>query len=126
MKITIYQMISEADNASLIFMDLHYVQTACGGQVPAQLYQAVYSGDMEIRSLEDAFYIFNMERPEGYSGRSMSVSDVIEVYDPDTGSEFYYCEPVGFQKIVFDKGKINKSDLVRDRLHTDIAERQGQ
>ena len=123
MKITIYQIVPELDAVHLLFMDFHTVQTACGEQVPAWLYQTVYSGELEARSLEDLFYTFNMQHPEGYKGRSMSVSDVVEVHDPDTGSVFYYREPVGFRQIEFDKNKISKSGDAQDSLQGDAAER---
>ena len=32
----------------------------------------------------------------------MALSDVVELYD-DTGSEFYYCDRVGFQPIRFEQ-----------------------
>ncbi|MFR6060080.1 MAG: YodL domain-containing protein, partial [Oscillospiraceae bacterium] len=38
--------------------------------------------------------------PPGYQGYRMALSDVVELYD-DSGSEFYYCDRVGFQPIQF-------------------------
>jgi hypothetical protein len=35
-----------------------------------------------------------------YLGRSLSVSDIVELYD-ESGSSFYYCEPFGFAEISF-------------------------
>ena len=124
MKITIYQMAAEPDNARLMFMDLTYVQTACGGRVPAWLYQAVYSGELEARSLEDVFYIFNMAHPEGYKGRSMSVSDVVEVDQPVGGSVFYFCDTVGFRRIAFDKGKVGTGGTAQNEQDTGATEAQ--
>ena len=49
------------------------------------------------------FYVFNMEHPSGYKGRSLSVSDVVEIFLASGGSEFYYCEPIGFKRIRFEK-----------------------
>lgn len=49
-------------------------------------------------------YVFNMEHPSGYKGRSLSVSDVVEIFLSSGGSEFYYCEPIGFKRIRFGKG----------------------
>ena len=40
----------------------------------------------------------------GYKGRSLSVSDVVEIFLASGGSEFYYCEPIGFKRIRFGKG----------------------
>ena len=36
----------------------------------------------------------------GYDGRPIGISDVLELYDVD-GSEFYYCDRVGFRQIEF-------------------------
>ena len=40
--------------------------------------------------------------PPGYQGYRMALSDVVELYD-DSGSEFYYCDRVGFQPIRFEQ-----------------------
>ena len=39
-----------------------------------------------------------------YKGRSLSVSDVVELFLASGESEFYYCEPIGFKRIRFEKG----------------------
>lgn len=61
-------------------------------------YEEVWSGTINSSSikqgLEDLFYIFNMEHPSGYKGRSLSVSDVIEI-----DGEYYYCQAVGWLKV---------------------------
>jgi len=36
----------------------------------------------------------------GYDGRPIGISDVLELYDA-RGSEFYYCDRVGFRQIEF-------------------------
>ena len=46
--------------------------------------------------------------PPGYRGHRMALSDVVELYD-DSGSEFYYCDRVGFRPIRFD-GQQEKSE----------------
>lgn len=44
------------------------------------------------------FYQFNMERPKDYTGRSLSVSDIIVITDGDYEAK-YYCDLVGWIKI---------------------------
>ncbi len=105
MKITLYQIIPELDNDHLMFRELQFIQTASGNRVPAEIYEAVYQGELDIRTLEDAFYIFNMEHPDGYKGRSMSVSDVVEIFDSEAGYRFYFCDTIGFKPIAFDREK---------------------
>ncbi len=47
---------------------------------------------------------FNMARPPDFQGHSLSISDVIELYD-DSGSDFYYVDKFGFQPINFGCGQ---------------------
>lgn len=105
MKITIYQMITEPKNTHLMFRDLQSVLAASDNRIPAECYECVYDGELNITNLEEAYYIFNMAHPEGYRGRSMSISDVVEVHGSDSGSSFYYCDTFGFKRIAFDKEK---------------------
>ena len=44
---------------------------------------------------------FNLNHPHGFTGHSLSMSDVVELYD-STGSEFYYVDRFGFQEIDFE------------------------
>lgn len=105
MKITLYQIAPELDNDHLMFRDLRFIKTAGYDKVPAEIYESVYHGDLDIKTPEDAFYVFNMAHPEGYKGRSMSISDVIQFPDSSGGKRFYFCGTVGFQKIEFDDEK---------------------
>ena len=61
-------------------------------------YEVVYSGEVpddEIEKvLEDFFTLFNVYRPQDFTGRSMSISDIIEL-----DGEYYYTESFGFKKI---------------------------
>ena len=100
-----------------MFMDLDRMQRKNGGRIPAEIYRVVFEGELDIHSLEDAFYIFNMRHPASYQGRSMSVSDVVELQGPDHEPSFHYCCSVGFQQIEFDKSKaVPKNRLI---LHWD-------
>lgn len=105
MKITVYQIAAEEDNRYLIFQNLESVLAACGNRVPAERYAEVYQGELEIRTLEEVFYLFNMAHPEGYRGRSMSVSDVVEISDPEKGEDFYFCDTFGFRQVTFEKDR---------------------
>lgn len=103
MKITLYQIIAEFDTDQLMFNSFDYMRIACGNKIPAHLYEAVYSGEFDTERLSDIFYIFNQDFPDDYRGRSMSVSDVLEVIKSPTESTFYYCDNVGYKEIEFDK-----------------------
>lgn len=106
MKITVYQIVPELDNDHLMFRDLQFIKTAGYDKVPAEIYESVYHGDLDIKTPEDAFFVFNMAHPEGYKGRSMSISDVIQFTDTSAGKQFYFCGTVGFPKIEFDDKKV--------------------
>ena len=69
-------------------------------------YEEVYSGEIDLETYDDEgnedvyhtleylFDMFNIFRPEDYKGRSMSISDVVEL-----DGKYYYCDPVGFIEI---------------------------
>lgn len=100
MKITLYQIAPELDTKNLIFQDFCR-QSDC--QIPAEIYEIVFSGNLDVQTPEDVFGIFNLDHPEGYKGRSMSVSDVVEfAYSPEH-SDFFFCKTIGFRKVNFDK-----------------------
>ena len=102
MKIAIYQIAIERDENRLAFQSLNHIISVSNG--PAELYDCVFAGEVSVQTLEDTFYVFNMEHPSGYKGRSLSVSDVVEIFLASGESEFYYCEPIGFKRIRFEKG----------------------
>ena len=58
-------------------------------------YEVVYDGELDYpempNALEELFDIFNVRRPEDFKGRSMAVSDIIEV-----DGKNYYCDAVGW------------------------------
>lgn len=64
-------------------------------------YEKVYDGEVGLNEeeykesmLEEIFSIFNCDIPEDYSGRSLSVSDVV-CFD----GEYYYCDIIGWQRV---------------------------
>lgn len=112
--VTLYQISPELDNNHLMFRDLQFIKNASDNKVPAELYEIAYQGELDIKSLEDAYFIFNMELPEGYTGRSMSLSDVIE-FNSSGNSRFYFCDTYTFQEIEFNKEKaMQRNNGVKD------------
>lgn len=69
-----------------------------GGGVNLDNYDLVYEGTInetnKVAILNDLYYLFNQERPEDFTGRSMSVSDIIQL-----GNEYYYCDSFGWEKV---------------------------
>ncbi len=111
MKIQIHQIQPEKDGKHLCFMNYEYVMKHNEGIIPKSIYDCVFTGAIEADNLEDVFRIFNIEHPKDYTGRSLSVSDVVEIQYEDK-SEFFFCDSIGFKMIVFDKSLIG-CDLIK-------------
>lgn len=63
-------------------------------------YQTVYDGQIGTNNLDVIYMRFNIEHPHGFEGHSLSMSDVIELYD-ESGSQFHYVDTFGFREISF-------------------------
>lgn len=63
-------------------------------------YKVVYDGEIETNNLDAIFEKFNLHHPPNYKGHSLSMSDVIELYDKN-GSEYHYVDQFGFKEIDF-------------------------
>jgi hypothetical protein len=70
------------------------------GKPNPQNYNVVFDGEIETNNLDAIYEKFNTNHPEGYEGHSLSMSDVIELYD-EKGSSYYYVDSVGFKEIDF-------------------------
>ena len=105
MKLRIYQIDLSLDEHHVAFRSHAEIQNRYGGRVPAELYRKAYEGTVEAENLEDVFYIFNMDHPEDYRARSLSMSDVVEVIE-DHGSSFYICDTFGFKEVPFDTVRV--------------------
>jgi len=104
----IYQLeLSENRVIPFAFQGIEKLRAAGYDQPPAPEYRLIYDGyfmappdqtDAEV--LERVFVCFNDDLPEGYHGRSVSMSDVIELYD-ETGRRYFYCDRIGFTPVQF-------------------------
>ncbi|WP_214771558.1 YodL domain-containing protein [Exiguobacterium sp. s133] len=67
-------------------------------QVNLNNYVVAYEGEIEQEGskppLEELFYKFNMDYPENFEGRSMSVSDIIFI-----DNKYYFCDSIGWEKL---------------------------
>lgn len=70
------------------------------GSPNVERYRPVYDGAVGTNDLEEIYEICRDDPPDGYHGHRMALGDVVELYDT-SGSEFYYCDRVGFQPISF-------------------------
>lgn len=64
------------------------------GGIERKYYKTVFSGELPVRDLEAVFLLLNTDRPEGYVGHSLSVSDVVE-FEGTT----YFVDSFGFVPI---------------------------
>ena len=58
----------------------------------------VYEGAVKTNDLEELYELFNIQHPEDYTGHSLSMSDILELYD-DSGSIYHYVDRCGFQEV---------------------------
>ena len=101
MNISIYQINMSRDLKRIAFRSLEDLNNP--EEIDSSIYDCVFAGEAECGNLEDIFQKFNNDRPEGYKGRSLSVSDVVEIIEAkDVEPGFYFCDYVGFKKIGFD------------------------
>lgn len=102
MKISIYQVNMKCDENNVAFMSYDLLPKFQGSQdINSSIYNKVFNGEVNCETLEDVFRKFNIDHPAGYTGRSLSVSDVVEITDGERKG-FYFCDSVGFKKIDFD------------------------
>lgn len=63
-------------------------------------YDQVYSGVMAAEDTLDTLYErFNLHHPAGFTGRSMSISDVVVISHGTGEVAAYYVDSIGFKKL---------------------------
>lgn len=113
---SIYQINVDRDTANVCFIGMESLEKIKGTkEVNAAAYDRVYDGKMDCISLENIYQKFNVDHPADYKGRSLSVSDVVEIRESDTlNPGFYFVDSIGFKSISFDKSlckePVNASD----------------
>ena len=110
MKIRIFQINLSRDTNRVAFLDI--ITNSGKSVVDPSIYDLVYDGDIETTKsstteiLEDVFITFNVAKPTGYHARSLSVSDVVEIYEHKGSiNRFYFCRNLGWEQISFDASK---------------------
>lgn len=102
---SIYQINTDRDNNRVCFLGLDTLERfQHSKEVDPVLYDRVYDGKLDCNSLETIYEKFNINHPADYKGRSLSVSDVVEIRECDTlNPGFYFVDSIGFKSISFDK-----------------------
>lgn len=75
-----------------------------GYAIDPKNYKLVYEDELEFpwEDAEDIYRKFNLDKPLDYTGRSMSVSDVV-VFTEDGKRKAFYCDSVGFKEIEWEE-----------------------
>lgn len=95
-----------AENVYRLFAD-YETQLRDFGGVDLDLYFTADNGVVEapdeITACERLFCAYNADRrPEGYTGRSMSVSDVVRLWDNSVEPPVkttWFCDSIGFRRL---------------------------
>ena len=94
--------------SSYMFRSYEYISSQGLEAPPGNIYRIVYDDDLHTDDLEEIYFLLNCRHPEGYAGRSLSVSDIVELYNGDD-HEYYYCDTFGFQQIPFIPAEFERS-----------------
>ena len=114
MKIKIYQIDMERDEHRIAMMGHEDTLAKLNSDsIDSALYDLVFDGEVQATDLEAVYAKFNLDHPAGYTGRSMSVSDVVQVMESSTAKEgFFFCDSIGFKEIPF-QSELTKNALPR-------------
>lgn len=93
---SIYQINTDRDDNRICFLGLDTLERIQQSKaVDPALYDRVYDGKLDCNSLETIFEKFNIDHPADYNGRSLSVSDVVEIRESDTlNPGFYFVDSI--------------------------------
>ena len=102
MNIAIYQIDPDRDENNVAFLNYENLERFQGSAaLRSEIYDKVFEGEVECGTLEKVYQMFNLDHPDGYRGRSLSVSDVVEVVGEEK-STFHFCDSIGFREVDFD------------------------
>lgn len=99
--VTIFQINTDKDTDRVCFLGTSGLNTI-RKEIKPETYDKVWEGDVSYNTLEDLFYMFNYNHPVGYSGRSMSVSDIVRIQGEGDEPEYWFCDNFGFKQIDFE------------------------
>lgn len=117
MKIKIYQINSDRDTLRVKFAGLQEtqkVQRANGRSalLDPTLYDEVFDGEVNCKTLEDVYTLFNTNHPPFFRGHSLSTSDVVEITENNSNylHGFFFCDSFGFEHINFKAKQTHKPE----------------
>lgn len=94
----IYQLKDSPDRRDYAFEPLERLHER-GHKVDMQNYDKVYSGILGLgENLESVYARFNIDRPQDFTGHSLSVSDVVVLHQNGQDTA-HYCDSFGFTQV---------------------------
>lgn len=113
MNIRIYQINRSRDVNNVAFDGMELLQRIHGSkEIDSSIYDKVYDGEADCQSLEGVFGMFNTAHPSDYRGRSLSVSDVVEIVEAENVKPgFYFCDSIGFERVPFEPERTQEQDV---------------
>lgn len=115
MEIQLYQINLSRDEKEVCFMGQDYLERTQPQPrvIDSSIYDLVFQGEVDCTDLEGVYHMFNHSFPPEYTGRSMSVSDVVVRTGEDGGKTAHFCDAVGFVEVEFDvtKPKVREQEL---------------
>lgn len=104
MEFSIYQQDLSRVPRGFAFGDYKYLSKT--SYIQPKYYKLVWLDELSEENkpiqyfLSDLWVRFNLDHPKNYYGRSMSVSDIIRIYNPENQChEYYFVDAFGFKKL---------------------------
>lgn len=131
----IYQIVESTKGSKYKFENLDFV-TSHGMAVDAADYAYTFGGYLtENDTLDSIYERFNLNHPEGYTGHSLSVSDVV-VMQKDGQTKAYYVDSFGFSEVPeFVQQRLHEAQMIQkredsmitlDKTAVEIEQHEGQ
>ena len=109
----IYQLKEGEEYHDLRFMNTEYL-AGHDLTVEGENYSLIYGGRLaEGETLDGIYERFNLRHPEGYTGHSLSVSDMV-IVQRDGEARAYYVDSFGFSEI---EGFVEQRQHISERQH---------
>lgn len=117
MKIRVYQINPDRDEHRVMFLSHDRLERFQGNpEVNSSIYDKVYDKDVPCGNLEEVYTMLNSNHPSNYRGRSLSVSDIVEVYEAEAVPQgFYFCDSVGFRQVAFHPEECGVSERMNEQ-----------
>lgn len=112
MRIRVFQISAGVEDARLLFANSNQMQREgyALSALPRAAYDQVFDGELPARDLDEVFARLQLRQqliPDGYEGRSLSVSDVVEIIERGDSllceaEGLWFVDSVGFRPCDWD------------------------